>query len=139
MGNTASANRHRNPRRLEPSKPQGPKYPPIPHTPRNPQTACPLLRPRFPLELRLAIYEAVLSDPTRLMHIVPFTDGSNRIGRRKCLVPESEQPTMQHKCFGRWLVNGGAELREIFTFDEWDQQLGLVLSCHQMCASPSLS
>ncbi|PVI01624.1 hypothetical protein DM02DRAFT_561213 [Periconia macrospinosa] len=77
MGNTASARRRRHPpRRREPSKPHQPTDPPILQTPhRNPQTACPMFGPRFPLELRLLIYEAVFSDPKRLMHVIPFIDG----------------------------------------------------------------
>ncbi|EAT79525.1 hypothetical protein SNOG_13198 [Parastagonospora nodorum SN15] len=57
-----------------PPKRQHPPRPPISQEMRNEQAECPLFSPNFPAELRLSIYEAVLGDQHRLMHVIPFDD-----------------------------------------------------------------
>jgi hypothetical protein len=55
-------------------------------------------------EVRLLIYEAVLSDPGRLLHIVPYRGKERRqgVGHWRCEDTESPLPTWQHSCFGTW-------------------------------------
>lgn len=114
-------------------KPQAPLRPPISQEPRNEQTKCSLFSPNFPAELRISIYEAVLGDRHRFMHVIPFDDQSNRVGRRRCEDTACEGPTWQHKCFGTWLERQGSSRKRNFTFHSSDQMLALLLSCHRMC------
>jgi hypothetical protein len=117
---------------VNPRKPQAPLRPPISLQLRNEQAQCPLFSSRFPAELRVSIYEALLGDAERLMHIIPFDDSSGRVGRRRCADAESEGPTWQHKCFGTYLhMNGSARKRQM-TFESNDKLMALLLSCHRM-------
>ncbi|KAF2463883.1 uncharacterized protein BDR25DRAFT_272402 [Lindgomyces ingoldianus] len=113
-------------------KPQAPLRPPISREPRNEQTKCPLFSPNFPAELRISIYEAVLGDRHRFMHVIPFDDESNRVGRRRCEDMACEGPTWQHKCFGTWLERRRSSRKRKFTFHSSDQILALLLSCHRI-------
>lgn len=79
---------------------QYPPRPPISQDQRKEQVECPLFNPNFPAELRLIIYEAILGDEHRLMHVIPFDDQSNYVGRKRCIDTECEGPTWQHRCFG---------------------------------------
>ncbi|KAH3914110.1 hypothetical protein HBH56_098890 [Parastagonospora nodorum] len=115
-----------------PPKRQHPPRPPISQEMRNEQAECPLFSPNFPAELRLSIYEAVLGDQHRLMHVIPFDDQSNRVGRRRCIDTAFEGPTWQHKCFGTWLERETSSRRRDYTFYSCDRYLALVLSCHRI-------
>lgn len=128
--------RHYIPR--SPPKPVAPQRPPIPLEPRGEQAQSPLFGPHFPVELRIIIYEAVLGDPNRLMHIVPYDDGSRYVGRRRCRDwTANDLPTWQHRCFGTFIITHGhvrARRRETM-FGSGDWLLALLLSCHRMYVS----
>jgi hypothetical protein len=114
-------------------KAQAPSRPPISTKPRNPQKECPLFSPTFPAELRLKIYEAAIGNPDRYMHVIPFDDQSNRVGRRRCdNIHESGGPTFQHSCFGQWLTSDKLYSQRIYEFWSGDRILALVTVCHRM-------
>ncbi|KAF1962962.1 hypothetical protein CC80DRAFT_461435 [Byssothecium circinans] len=127
-----SSRRTRHPPPTNPPKPQAPLRPPISQEPRNEQTKCPLFSPNFPAELRISIYEAVLGDQDRFMHVIPFDDESNRVGRRRCEDTACKGPTWQHRCFGTWLERQGSSRIRKYTFHSSDQLLALLLSCHRI-------
>jgi hypothetical protein len=118
-----------------PTNPPKPRF--LPRSPtsqelRNEQAECPLFSLKFPAELRLSIYEAVLGDMHRFTHVIPFDDKSNRVGRRRCKDTACEGPTWQHTCFGAWLSDDGSTRNQEYTFYSRDQLLNLLLSCHRM-------
>ncbi|KAH4227128.1 hypothetical protein HBI06_105060 [Parastagonospora nodorum] len=118
-----------------PTNPPKPRF--LPRSPisqelRNEQAECPLFSPKFPAELRLSIYEAVLGDMHRFTHVIPFDDKSNRVGRRRCKDIACEGPTWQHTCFGAWLSDEGSTRNQEYTFYSRDQLLNLLLSCHRI-------
>ncbi|KAF1954804.1 hypothetical protein CC80DRAFT_549985 [Byssothecium circinans] len=118
-----------------PSNPPKPRYrarPPISRKPRNQQVQCPLFNPSFPAELRIQVYEAALGDNERLMHVIPFDDNSNRVGRQRCKDTNSERLVWQHECFGTLLLNGGSSRRRQFEFWADDRLLALLLTCHRI-------
>lgn len=122
------------------SKPQLPPGPPISRTARNEQVSCLLFKPDFPLEMRNMIYEAVLGDPNILMHIIPFEDGSNRVGRRRCYPPDYDggygRGPRRHICYDDYLRSlyycEPPKLVEEYEAHCRDQLLALVLTCHRM-------
>ena len=117
------------------AKPQIPpavQRPPISQQLRNPQTQSPLFGSNFPAELRLMVYEAVLGDAERLMHVIHFRDGSNRVGRQRCEDVESNGPTWQHRCFGTYMTDNGNTLRRRHVFKTNDSFMAILLSCHRM-------
>jgi hypothetical protein len=120
-----------------PKKPQNLQYTPISPQLRNKQSQAPLFSLNFPAELRLAIYEAVLGDQYRLMHIIPFDDGSGSVGRQRCEDEDCANPTWQHKCFGTWLEINGSALVRARTFPSQDKLLALLLTCHRVYALSS--
>jgi hypothetical protein len=121
------------PQRTNPPKPQWPPRPPISIEPRNPQKSCPLFSPNFPAELRIKIYEVVLGDSDRFMHVIPFDDQSNRVGRRRCdNFHDDKLPTWQHSCFGRELSPNKHSCRYCFEFYSDDRLLAFLLTCHRV-------
>ncbi|KAF2635432.1 hypothetical protein P280DRAFT_473832 [Massarina eburnea CBS 473.64] len=123
--------RYQRPKKVS-RKPQVPPKPPISLELRNQQAQSPLFGSWFPAELRIAIYEAVLGDLTRLTHIVPFSDGSERVGRRRCLDTGCEYPTWQHRCFDKWWIRrGNGARREVVVWSS-DKLLSMLLSCHRI-------
>ncbi|KAH3964650.1 hypothetical protein HBH70_126260 [Parastagonospora nodorum] len=125
--------RRRDRSRLLPRNPPKRQYsprPPISQELRNEQAKCPLFSPNFPAELRLSIFEDVLGDKHRLMHVIPFDDQSGYVGRQRCIDTACEGPTWQHKCFGVWL--SGSSRRRVYTFNSRSQLLALLLSCHRI-------
>jgi hypothetical protein len=134
LASCGHARKHRSPHRPTNSpKPQFPPRPPISTEPRNPQKNCPLFGPNFPAELRIKIYEAVLGDSDQFMHIVPFDDQSNRVGRRRCDNTNGyELPTFQHSCFGAVLTPNKLSHYQEFEFWSCDRLLALLLTCHRM-------
>jgi hypothetical protein len=134
MGQTKKRDKRWSPPQIRnPPKPHYPPRPPISTEPRNQQRECPLFSPNFPAELRIKIYEAALGDSGRFMHVLPFDDQSNRVGRRRCdNIHESGGPTFQHSCFGRWLTPDKLYCERIFEFHSDDRLLALLLACHRM-------
>jgi hypothetical protein len=123
----------RGPQHTNPPKPQWLPRPPISTEPRNPQKTCPFFRPNFPAELRIKIYEAVLGDSDRFMHVIPFDDQSNRVGRRRCdNIHGDELPTWQHSCFGNVLTANKLSSRQRYEFWSDDRLLAFLLTCHRM-------
>jgi hypothetical protein len=116
-----------------PPKPHYPPRPSISTEPRNPQRQCPLFSPNFPAELRIQIYEAVLGDPNRFMHVIPFNDHSNWVGRRRCNNTNARDgPTFQHSCFGIVISSNRLSTQQMSVFESDDQLLALPLTCHRM-------
>ena len=115
-----------------PSKSRSPLCSPISLQLRNEQVQSPLFSSNFPVELRLGIYEAVLGDQSRLMHIIPDDDGSGSVGRQRCEDPDCDNPTWQHRCFGIWLEQNGSTRVRQRTFPSQDKLLALLLTCHRM-------
>jgi hypothetical protein len=76
--------------------------------PAHAQLQCILFR-MISSEVRLLIYEAALSDPGRLLHIVPYRGKKRRqgVGHWRCEDTESPLPTWQHSCFGVWAGETG--------------------------------
>ncbi|ORY11550.1 hypothetical protein BCR34DRAFT_325393 [Clohesyomyces aquaticus] len=120
------------PMKRNPKKLYFPRKPPVSLEPRNEQTQSWLFGSRFPAELRIAIYEAVLGDPNLLMHIIPFDDFSERVGRQRCEDAESAGPTWQHTCFGTRLEINPASIVRKSEFWSDDKLLALLLSCHRI-------
>ncbi|KAF2492917.1 hypothetical protein BU16DRAFT_564219 [Lophium mytilinum] len=112
---------------MVPPQVHAPLKPPITLSPCHDQAQSPLFGKRFPAELRIAIYEAVLGDPVRLMHIVPHEDGSKRVGHRRCIELDCPYPTWQHKCFGKYEDERGMHHRR--TPQTHDKLLSLLVSC----------
>lgn len=117
----------------KPLKPDVPQRPPISLEPRSLQEQCPLFGPRFPAELRVKIYEAALGVLDRLLHIIPFDDQSNRVGRRRCEDTAYGGPTSQHRCLGTWLSPKRTSRTRVFEFWPEDRLLACLLTCHRMC------
>jgi hypothetical protein len=68
----------------------------------HPQTQSDLLN-LVPKDVRLLIYEAVLAEPYRLLHIISYCGKEIReLGHWHCVDQDSPLPTWQHKCFGIW-------------------------------------
>ncbi|KAF2117948.1 hypothetical protein BDV96DRAFT_406594 [Lophiotrema nucula] len=103
---------------------------PVPHGPVEPQDKC-LLIAKLPKELRLLIYEAVLVEQDRPMHIVPHDDSSGRVGHKRCTDRASEAPVWQHQCYGRWAEPGIGIVHLPFPPSD-DQLLSLPLTCRLM-------
>jgi hypothetical protein len=121
------------PQRKNPPKPHWPPHPPISTKSRNPQQECPLFSPNFPAELRIKIYEAALGDSDRFMHVIPFDDESNRVGRRRCdNTHDGELPTWQHSCFGRKLAPDKRTCWHGCEFWSEDRLLAFLLTCHRV-------
>lgn len=124
------------PRRTNPPRPPAPRRPPIALHPRHDQLQSPLFSTGFSAELRILIYEAVLGDPVRPMHIVPYEDGSKRVGHYRCEDMGSPYPTWQHKCFGIW----HDEVRRARCYRPMpytnDEMLAFLLSCRLMYVQP---
>lgn len=86
-------------------------------------------------ELRILIYEAVLGDPVRPMHIVPCNDWDvvpvkQLVAHQRCIDMDSAYPMWQHKCFLWYMEDGHQTLqnRPCST----DKLLALLLSCRRM-------
>lgn len=100
--------------------------------PRNEQAQSPLFGARFPAELRIIVYETVLGDPSRLLHLILFNDETGRVGHRRCEDQAHAGPTWQHRCFGTYLTMGiSGRAVETFFYSN-DKLLALLLSCHRM-------
>ncbi|KAF2653294.1 hypothetical protein K491DRAFT_718128 [Lophiostoma macrostomum CBS 122681] len=115
-----------------PKNPRKPKYrrkPPISLQPRNEQIQSLLFGPRFPAELRVVIYEHVLGDSSRLMHIIAYKDSSGYVGRRRCEDVDFAGPMWQHDCFKSYHSKDPARQG---TFDSEDNLLSIILSCHRI-------
>jgi hypothetical protein len=132
----SGSDKHRRSARTLPVTPPKPHYPPSPPIStelRNPQKECPLFSPNLPAELRIQIYEAVLGDSDRLMHVIPFNDHSNRVGRRRCdNTNPCDGPTWQHSCFGIVLSPNKHSSLHYRVFESDDQLLALLMTCHRM-------
>lgn len=113
-------------------KPRAPPCSPIDPNPRISQFQLTLFSPHFPVQLRLQVYELVLGDITRLMHIIPFDDGSNRLGRRRCGDVNIKAPTWQHRCFETWVQRERSARVRQQSFRSSDRLLALCLSCRMM-------
>lgn len=64
-------------------------------------------------ELRLLIHEEALSDPMRMLHIVPYR-GKRRqqvMGHWHCTDQDSKFPLWQHSCFGTYLKDNNRMFR----------------------------
>jgi hypothetical protein len=77
------------------------------------QTRCAFFV-RLSAEIRLIIYEAVLSDPDRLLHIVSYRGRLHQpgLGHWHCEDAESLFPTWQHTCYGMRAEEGGMSWRK---------------------------
>jgi hypothetical protein len=64
-------------------------------------------------DVRLLIYEAALSDPAQLLHIVSYRGKEKRrtMGHWHCVDAQSPFPTWQHSCHGIYEVEGGIRHR----------------------------
>ncbi|KAF2826894.1 hypothetical protein CC86DRAFT_406137 [Ophiobolus disseminans] len=64
-------------------------------------------------DVRLLIYEAVLADPDRMLHIVSYRGNRHRpcMGHWQCDDAESPLPTWQHSCYGIWTPESGGTYR----------------------------
>jgi hypothetical protein len=109
------------------------------------QTAS-LLFGKLSAELRISIYESVLTDPERFLHICQNhrkrnTRHSERaVAHHWCTDRDSPFPTWQHACFGEHTYNNAQmkvfASRPITTTN--DQLLSLLLSCRRMYVSSAL-
>lgn len=89
---------------------------------------------RLSAELRLLVYEAALSEPGRLLHLVQYKgpEGRSRIGHRHCRDADSLLPTWQHACFGIWRNESGTSvIRRPFRRSD-SNLLSLILTCRIM-------
>lgn len=59
------------------------------------------------VDIRSLIHEEALSDPGRLLHIVPYRGKQKRkvMGHWHCTDKDSEFPLWQHSCFGTFAMN----------------------------------
>ena len=109
------------------------------------QDASPLFG-KISAELRISIYEAVLTDTERLLHICQNrrkqkTRRPERpVAHYWCTDRDSSFPTRQHPCFGEYTYNNDqmkvSASRPITTTN--DHLLSLLLSCRRMHVSSAL-
>jgi hypothetical protein len=111
----------------------------------NAQSTCPLYG-KLSAELRILIYQAVLTDPGRLLHVCinriiqekrKKKDIVRAVAHRFCTEMDSPYPKWQHLCYG-----GDIEYHEglmitpyhtrSFTTKSGDQLLSLLLTCRLM-------
>jgi hypothetical protein len=94
---------------------------------------------RLSAELRVSIYEAVLGDPERFLHICLNKKNKKmrRVAHWQCTEMDSPFPTWQHYCFGgepsldeEGRPTGRLKFRPITITD--DQLLAILLSCRIM-------
>jgi hypothetical protein len=99
---------------VPPTEPDGPPPSYVMTEPANAQRQCTLFNV-LSADVRMLIYEAVLSDPGRLLHVTFYNGAQKRkgMGHWRCVDEESPYPTWQHKCFGLWVEgNRGHRRRE---------------------------
>jgi hypothetical protein len=106
----------------------GPPLPYIMAGPAHDQRQCVLFN-ALSSEIRLLVYEAALSDPVRLLHVVPYRGEQKRqaMGHWRCVDEESPYPTWQHTCFGIWLGEKGKHHRKEPRSS--DNLVSLLLAC----------
>jgi hypothetical protein len=105
----------------------------VPKAPTNPQLHSPLFG-KLSTELRLIIYEAVLTDPTRFLHICQTkgdTSSRRQIAHVWCTDTHSRFPTWQHSCFGDIMRNGTNPSHVRITQTD-DKLLSPLFSCRAM-------
>jgi hypothetical protein len=97
---------------VPPQEPDGPPPPYVMTEPAHAQRQCTLFNV-LSADVRLLIYEAVLSDPFRLLHVVSYRGVEKRkgLGHWRCCDEESPFPTWQHACFGIWAGKRGRQTR----------------------------
>jgi hypothetical protein len=118
-------------RRKKVVPPQGPDGPPPPYVmtePAHTQRQCTLFNV-LSADVRLLIYEAVLSDSGRLLHVTFYNGNQKRkgMGHWRCSDEESPHPTWQHKCFGIWVTGNRGHRRKEPRSDS--NLVSLLLAC----------
>ena len=84
-------------------------------------------------EVRLLIYEEVLADPQRLLHVLHVTPIGGRpakLGHWRCETPRSESMVWQHACFGLWNEGEFQHVRDAYYTN--GDLLSLLLTCRLM-------
>lgn len=102
------------------------------------QLQCPLFE-KLSAELRLFIYEFVLGDHTRLLHICKNLDSRRSVAHYRCTDTDSPYPTWQHACFGeeRIVVPGKySSLHSRANTETDDNLISLLLTCRRMYVNP---
>jgi hypothetical protein len=105
----------------------------------NPQLQSPLFG-KLSAELRILIYQYVLGDPERYMHIcfnmrqTEFDKRVRPVAHFRCIDMDSPFPTWQHACFGQTLKDTPHyfPVQRVITETD-DKLLALLLTCRLMC------
>jgi hypothetical protein len=82
-------------------------------------------------EIRLLIYEAVLTDPTRLLHI-SFFSKSEGMRHWRCEDVDSPFPLWQHRCFGIYNNSDNSGRHHRTESRSNDNLVNLLLTCRRM-------
>ncbi|KAF1836062.1 hypothetical protein BDW02DRAFT_567394 [Decorospora gaudefroyi] len=93
------------------------------------QKQCALFE-KLSIEIRLLIYEAVLTDPDRplhFLHVTPTRGRPKKLGHWRCEEKDSPYLMWQHSCFGLW-VEGSSQLTRNASYTNSDL-LSLLLAC----------
>jgi hypothetical protein len=99
-----------------------------------------LLFENLSAEIRLNLYRAVLTDPSRFLHICRNIHWNDAIGATRpvahfwCIDMNSPHPTWQHKCYGdsRLHIPNRTFFYPSQVTETNDQMLSLLLSCRRM-------
>ena len=81
-------------------------------------------------ELRLLVYEDVLTDSTRLLHISPYPVRGDGMGHWRCEDADSPHSTWQHTYFGIFETN--SRIRHRVEPCSNDNLVNLLLVCRRM-------
>jgi hypothetical protein len=116
---------------VPPQEPDGAPPPYVMIGPAHAQRQC-VLFDVLSTDVRLLIYEAALSDPYLLLHVVSYRGVKKRkgLGHWRCVDAESPFPTWQHKCFGIWAGKTGRTSRQEPRSS--DNLVSLLLACRLM-------